>query len=877
MNHRREEQRRPAGDETATARDFAWLQSILDAINVSLLVIGRDGMVKRMNRAATRWSGRSMEPNGGVPPGDLIGCAHALTGTEGCGRTPQCADCPIRETFQTVLELDRPVRDVAADATLLVNGNRTRVSLEVSAEPLAVDGQRFAVLALNDVTARREAEEGLLRSEERYRTLLDTAPDAIIVHREGKFLYANPAALRLYGAASLEQLASRELLDLVAPAFRRLTAERLERAIQGDKVPLVENRILRLDGGEVPIEAIGAPITFQGMPAIQAVIRDISERKQAAELLRRSHDDLERRVRQRTEELNKANQTLQMISGCNQIMVRARDETELIREICNEIVKAGGYLMAWVGYAETNAEKTVRPIAAAGLEEGYLRDVSISWDDVERGRGPTGSCIRTGRIQYGRNFLTEPNLAVWRDAALRRGFRSSIAIPLSTDRAVLGALTIYAGEPEYFDSSQASLLQGLADDLTLGILSLRAHQERDNARAVAELQAQQLRTLASALIDAEQRERRRLAKVLHDHLQQLLVGAKLNASTIRASVAKKSLRHLADELSGTIDEAIRASGNLTAELSPPVLHEKGLLAGLHWLARQMERSHGLVIDVLADDAAEPAQEQARALLFESVRELLLNVVKHARIGRAGLEVRLHPAGGIKVVVTDQGAGFDPQALQKIDLSLGGNYGLFSIRERLSYLGGRMEIDSAPGRGSRFTLIAPVALRTVPDEAARPAAEGRGWVRPAVRAEAEEGRTGAKEPPTGRSSVIRVLVVDDHPVVRQGLVRLLLEQDDLEIVGEAADGEEAVRLADELNPDVVLMDVTMPRVDGFEATRRIASRRPGIRVIGLSMHEDETMASAMSRSGAAAYLTKGGPTEELIATIRALLPKRTPED
>ncbi len=409
------------------------------------------------------------------------------------------------------------------------------------------------------------------------------------------------------------------------------------------------------------------------------------------------------------------------------------------------------------------------------------------------------------------------------------------------------------------------MLRELADDLSRGIVFLRAHQERDEARRVAELRAQQLRTLASALIEAEQRERRRLAGVLHDHLQQLLVGAKLNASTIRATVARKSLQDLAEQLSCTLDEAIQTSGSLTSELSPPVLHERGLAAGLEWLGRQLRRSHHLEVEVDADPEAEPAEEQARILLFEAVRELLLNAIKHANVDRASVRMKLRPDREIEVTVSDEGVGFDPSGLQA-EASLGGAYGLFSIRERLSYLGGRMEIESVPGRGSRFTLIAPVGIRRGARVRTAEAGEPRKPAEP-------EMPLGAAKALAAESPIIRVLVADDHPVLRRGLVLLLKDLDDIEVVGEAADGEETVRLAGELKPDVVLMDVSMPHLDGFEATRLVTARLPNVWVIGLSMHEEATMAHAMLRAGAAAYVTKGGPTDKLIAAIRASRSRR----
>ena len=121
--------------------------------------------------------------------------------------------------------------------------------------------------------------------------------------------------------------------------------------------------------------------------------------------------------------------------------------------------------------------------------------------------------------------------------------------------------------------------------------------------------------------------------------------------------------------------------------------------------------------------------------------------------------------------------------------------------------------------------------------------------------------------------IRVLIVDDHKILREGLAGLLRTQADIDVIGEADDGETAVCLARDLEPDVVVMDVSMPNVNGIAATHRISVERPSVRIVALSLHESEQMAAALVEAGASAYLTKGGSSEELIAAIRNELPKK----
>lgn len=572
-----------------------------------------------------------------------------------------------------------------------------------------------------DVTERKQAEEVLALAaaeNERQRQLLEVTlasiGDAVIVTDvEGRVSFLNGEAERLTGWKPNEA-ADRPMAEIFRIVNER-TRETVESPVAkvlrtGGVVGSANHTILiSKDGQETAIDDSGAPVRSDDgtLYGVVVVFRDISARRQAEEQLHKAHEELEQKIRERTEELRQANRTLRMTSECNQILVRAKGEQELMEDICRIIIDIGGYRMAWVGYAEDNDGKTVRAVASLGFEEGYLKKARISWADNERGRGPTGKCIRTGDICVGRNFLEDQELAPWRDEALKRGFRSSIALPLKSDGKAFGAITIYAQEPYAFDQGR-ELLRELADDLAFGIAFIRAQEERDRARAIAEKRAGQLQALAAELVQTEQKERRQLAKILHDHLQQLLVGAKFGASLIQAKAQSKIIEETAIQLIETLDESIRASRSLSAELSPPVLHERGLAAGLKWLGRQMLEKHGLTLEIEAEETAEPSSEQVRIFLFEAVRELLLNIVKHAKVNRAQIRLQMLESGEIEVLVADDGAGFDPARAESITSTTGG-FGLFSVRERLSYLGGRMVIDAAPGRGSRFTLVAPARL------------------------------------------------------------------------------------------------------------------------------------------------------------------------
>jgi len=375
--------------------------------------------------------------------------------------------------------------------------------------------------------------------------------------------------------------------------------------------------------------------------------------------------------------------------------------------------------------------------------------------------------------------------------------------------------------------------------------------ERRVIERTAEVQrlADQLRALAVELTQAESRERRRLAAVLHDHLQQLLVSAQIQLGLVRRADAG-SIRSTVQGIESIIKEAVTAARSLAVELSPPVLDQAGLAAALAWLAKRMEEKDFFKVHVLADHDAEPAMEEVRSLLFESVRELLLNAVKHSGVQEAGVTMERTGDGWTKVVVEDKGKGFNPSVLQATKASDMG-FGLFSIQQRLAYAGGRMELESAPGRGTKVTLLAPPGKLSF-EEGAPARSPGAGEA------------AGLRE----RAAKVRVLIVDDHKIIRQGLVGLLQFETDMEIVGEAGDGQQAVGLARELRPHVVIMDVNLPGMSGVEATKILSTELPQTKIIGLSMHTDPAVSEAMRRAGAVAYLTKEDLSQDLLAAIRA---------
>lgn len=413
----------------------------------------------------------------------------------------------------------------------------------------------------------------------------------------------------------------------------------------------------------------------------------------------------------------------------------------------------------------------------------------------------------------------------------------------------------------YNDNQRPYQLVGLVDDISGRKKAEEAlRQSRDELEervrertAELENRARQLVRLTTELTTAEQRERRRLAEILHDHLQQLLVAARMQIEQLREEEAPLSeSRSPLNTVYETLNEAIASTRSLTQDLSPPVLYRGGLPAALKWLARDLEQKQKLNVRIHSADAVGDLPEALNVFLFTAARELLFNVVKHA--GTPEAVVRLGREGhSVVMEISDDGRGFDVSDLQSGTDSSG--FGLFSIRERIEFLDGEMTADSHPGGGSRFTVRVPLVDRKEFTGSPKAATRRLGPADETVDAAAD------------RLTEIRVLLVDDHRVMREGLMTLLQGQDGLEVIGQADNGQHAIECVERLEPDVVTMDVSMPVMDGIEATRVIKQRWPKIRIIGLSMFEESELAAKMREAGADVYLSKTGPSGQLLKAIR----------
>ncbi len=594
----------------------------------------------------------------------------------------------------------------------------------------------------------------------------------------------------------------------IHPEDRERVLNSIAKTLENGTEHHIEYRILVPDGRERWVEGKGTLYrTAEGIPTrMVGVCSDITERKQTEEKLR-------------------ANERLMSAVFNQQFAFSA-------------LLSPEGQILRFSESVYRNNEGTgINPEDLIGrnfLEAPWWRDLPDTVDDWRRqfsealsgpgpARGEAPYRLGNGELHYAMNTVT--------------------------------ALRDDAGNVEYL------LCEGMdITELKESQLRLK-HSAQDLERQVsirtAELLETQdrLRALATELNLAEQRERKRLATELHDHLQQTLVLGKF-----KVGHAKRLLQGLPEclevvkQFDEVLTDALSYTRTLVAELSPPVLREHGLPAALRWLAEYMKKHEMTVLVNVPEHLHLALPEDQAVLLFQSVRELLINAAKHAQTDHASVTLQQH-GGHLAIQVRDEGQGFEPSS-RTGPSDQSSQFGLFSIKERMKALRGFFTIESVPGHGTTAILTLPLAswqeVRITARDSRPLPSSGNGT------------RGQATDIP---SAVIRLLLVDDHAMMRQGLRTTLEQYADILLVGEAKDGQEAIELVEKLHPQVIIMDINMPRLNGIEATTWIKAHYPSICIIGISVNAEEDNQEAMRQAGATLLITKEAAVDELYHAIR----------
>lgn len=557
--------------------------------------------------------------------------------------------------------------------------------------------------------------------------------------------------------------------------------------------------------------------------------------------------------------LVKVNQILRMRNECNKSLIRATDENGFMHDVCRIIVETGWYSMAWIGFAGKDEKHPVRPVAQQGLGMDYFDKSEIVGDEICYGGGTTGTAIRTGKPCVARDITYDPASTAWCDSAVRKGYSSSIALPLQDEKRIFGALSIYASEPDAFDQKEVDLLTDLAHDLSHGIIWLR---ERDRLRQLERqlLQAQKMEAVGQLA-----------GGVAHDFNN--ILSAIISYSFILRNRMKEddASRNTIDNILSLSDRASRITKGLLAfgrkqnfEFVPVKLNDiirnvENLLAkfageDVEFRAGLSDLDPGIIADInqieqviinLVINARDSMPDGGILTVGTDITELDEDFRKSQGFGEDGIYALLS--------VRDTGTGMDEETRRRIfepffttkgpdkgtGLGLSVTYGI--VKQHNGYI----TADSEPGKGSIFRVYFP-----------------------AIRVSSEMEKTGNIPDIMGRSETI--LIAENEKDVRSSM-RIILEEFGYKVI-EAENGRDAIEKFSGSKGQVQLLVIgdVMPGEKGREVFEEIKKMKPGIRAIITSGYAEEFIQKRYTLYSQAAFISKPVLPHNFLTKIRAAL-------
>ena len=430
-------------------------------------------------------------------------------------------------------------------------------------------------------------------------------------------------------------------------------------------------------------------------------------------------------------ELFKLNYTLQALSHSNQAMMRARDEDSYLKEVCKIIVKDCGYSMVWIGFAEENEEGGVYPVAQYGFEEGYLKTLNITWKDTECGQGPTGTAIRTGKLAMCVDMQKDAKFKPWRDEAVKRGYASSLALPLVNENQTFGALSIYSKEPNGFSQDEIALLSELANDLAYGISYIRMRLKQKQAEDVLRrdnetferLVKERTRDLLRAQLELERARRLSdigtLAATVAHELRNPLAAIHMATYNIKRKAQNPLLEKHLLVIDKKVDESDQIINNLLfySRIKKPQYERIDICAVINECVASCKNRYKdkkVSIDKKYNRLKSAFVEVDPIQIREVFNNILNNAYDAIESGKGKVTLEAESEDGfIKIYFKDSGSGIAQEDLKKIfdpfftTKAKGTGLGLTVCAQIIKLHDGSMDITSKAGKGTIVSVKLPL--------------------------------------------------------------------------------------------------------------------------------------------------------------------------
>jgi len=582
-------------------------------------------------------------------------------------RDAVCSHCPGKRAMAT----GRP----AEVETEGVGDDGSRLPVRIQAFPVyEADGTvKGFIEVIEDITEHKKAKEALKESQEMYKTLFEGASEGILVAdiETKRFKYANPAVCKMLGYAE-EELKQLSVPDIHPKKELQHVISEFEAQARGEKILAEAIPCLRKDGTVIYADINSTNLPIDGVRCNVGFFTDITKREKTEEELLFKTALLEAQSETSIDGIlvvdNEGksllfNKRFGRMWDIPQHILNTRDDEKMLQCVLSQLKEPDKFLER-VKYLYAHKDKKSR-------DEIQFKDGKVFDRYSSPLRDSTGK--HYGRIWYFRDITQRKRI----EQELKRA-RDELEIRVRERTA----------------------------DLEKAVEKLRNEvSERKKAEEKLLTYQKQLRSSASELSLAEERLRRKIATNVHDHLGQNLAISKLKIESLAQSATSPQFIEALKEIRDLIAQAVESTRSLTFELSPPILYELGFGPAVEWLLRQTRQQHGLSTEFTDDEHPKPLDDDIRVLLFQAVRELLVNVVKHAKASSVKVSTQ-KVNDQIRVNVEDDGVGFDVAQLYSQDRMTGG-FGLFNMRERLNHIGGHFDIVSRAGKGTRITLVVPI--------------------------------------------------------------------------------------------------------------------------------------------------------------------------